>query len=428
MPRNRSSSPWDDFGRMDLPRRTNGRYGSGQERRSRRSRMPVRLASLAALLLIVTVVVVIRVVSESWWLGTVLTFAPRWYWVIVAAAVAGVTAYADRRWCWLGVLSLVLSLVGVMEIRLPWRNWDEPPAGKRLTVVSCNVQRFKPDFRAVLQEIVSCSPDIVALQEAFEGHPLLASYFPGWHSVQAGEFWVGSRYPVRLVGTCHAAAFNRPTAVAVEIALPEGRIRLFTVHQSTPRGSLAELNLSTLMSGEASARIEEHISLRDAESEQTRAFVEAHRDGLPTLVVGDFNMPTTDSLFQKHWGDLTSSFDTAGCGFGCTSPCRPQPCWPVSLPWLRIDHILSSSDWSVVDCTVGRSNGSDHRMIAATVVCLKRQSGHIAGVASGGSRSGTGFDEPAVLQFPPHREARRQFQIVGDADEDHTALAAEFQQ
>ena len=89
---------------------------------------------------------------------------------------------------------------------------------------------------------------------------------------------------------------------------------------------------------------------------------------MPLLVLGDFNMPVTSSLFQQHWKDLGSAFDAAGWGYGYTAPCGTKGnYWPHNLPWLRIDHILLSRHWDATACWIGSSDASDHRWIAARV-------------------------------------------------------------
>src|SRR5690606_26602976 len=100
----------------------------------------------------------------------------------------------------------------------------------------------------------------------------------------------------------------------------------------------------------------------------TSEFLDTVDPDMPLLVVGDFNMPVTSSLFQQHWGDLTSAFDAAGWGYGYTAPCHTNGNhWPRNVPWLRIDHILLSAHWDPTDCWIGTSAASDHRCIAARI-------------------------------------------------------------
>ena len=105
--------------------------------------------------------------------------------------------------------------------------------------------------------------------------------------------------------------------------------------------------------------------LRTAESGEIRAAIDAHVDDRPLIVVGDFNTPTSSNLFQEFWGDLQSAFDVAGTGYGYTSPCKTHRFWLPQTPWARIDHILCSRHWTIRECHIGHSNGSDHRLIAA---------------------------------------------------------------
>jgi vancomycin resistance protein VanJ len=102
-----------------------------------------------------------------------------------------------------------------------------------------------------------------------------------------------------------------------------------------------------------------------------RAFVEQARDGRPAVIVGDFNMPCDSSLYQRNWFGFQNAFNTAGVGYGYTFPCTPQYCWPGGIPWMRLDHILADESWRVKSCHVGTVNGSDHRMITATLLLSK---------------------------------------------------------
>ena len=72
----------------------------------------------------------------------------------------------------------------------------------------------------------------------------------------------------------------------------------------------------------------------------------------PILIGGDFNMPSDDSTMSALKANYQFGFEQAGWGYGYTRPTR--------LPWIRIDHILASQDWSVRSCQVGPDFGSDH--------------------------------------------------------------------
>jgi len=328
----------------------------------------VRNLSIVNLLLIVLLLVLLYTISERWWFSAALTYLPRSPFVLPSLLLLACSVRCHRRSIWVNVLTALLVVGPVMGLKLPLASLVATPASSTsLKVVSCNVQHYEPNLAAVLTEIAVLNPDVVAFQEARFEHPLLAEFFKDWHTVQEEEFWVGSRFPVRLLGKCAGVAFDRDTAISVEVSAPQRTFRLFNVHQTTPRRSLTELDPGSLISGAGQRRVERHLVLREEESHTTRVFVADTDPSTPYLVVGDFNMPTSSNLFQTYWGDLTNAFDVTGCGYGYTSPCRRHRAWPDFFPWIRIDHILASEHWCVQGCRVGRGNGSDHRLIAATL-------------------------------------------------------------
>jgi endonuclease/exonuclease/phosphatase (EEP) superfamily protein YafD len=191
-----------------------------------------------------------------------------------------------------------------------------------LKIVSCNVQAFKPNFAKVLEEIAVIDPDVVALQEAFPLSPLLDEAFRGWHTVSHDRYWVGSRFPLKLIAKCEVPIFERSAGMLVEIETPAGPVRLGDIHQMTARRGLMELSKRSLVDGEGPRRLQESQELREEESLTIREQIESARGDIPLLIVGDFNTPVSSQMFQRHWGDFQSAFDLAGIGYGYTSPCK----------------------------------------------------------------------------------------------------------
>lgn len=311
-------------------------------------------------------------VSESWWVGTVITYAPRLPFVIPSIGLLIVSLFRSREFAGINLISTMIGLFPVMGLIIPNGSiLDQSLPTERhssLKIVSCNVQEFRPDFSKVLEEIVVINPDIVALQEALHTDELLESHFHDWHKVHIGNFWIGSRYPLKPIASCEVSQFGgRLAGIVVEIETPAGAITVANVHQMTARRGLTELNRRSLIDGDGTKELESFESERYLESLDLRAAINAARGEQPLIVCGDFNTPVSSSLFQKHWGDLQSSFDIAGFGFGYTAPCKGNRFWPHNSPWARIDHILCSNEWTVSHAEIGHSDGSDHRLISATL-------------------------------------------------------------
>ena len=308
-------------------------------------------------------------ISENWWLSGALIYVPQTPLLIPSICLA----FCSLAWHFRSLL-LNLAAFGVILLCLCGFRFSMKPLNdvaeseSHVKVVTCNVQNFQPNFGKVLREIARVDPDVVALQEAFEPPQILFDSFEGWHWHHEHEFQVGSRWPLRVVGRNHTSPYDRPTVMTVEIDTPSGKVLLSDVHLMTARRGLTNLSVASIASGEGPASVENHAFLRYEEAAQSREFLDLREASIPHIVVGDFNMPTTSTVFRENFGEgFANAFDEAGIGFGYTAPCRPVRFWLPRVPWLRIDHILASHQWDVLRCDTGEFNGSDHRLVSAVL-------------------------------------------------------------
>lgn len=336
--------------------------------------------SVVNLVCVSVAAVLLKVVSEDWWLSTAIMYLPRSPYVAGSLLLLP-TAFFSRsgRGITLNVAALVLTAWPVMGLTVPFPSEQSVVAnGESVRIVSCNVHGYQPVFASLTHEVAGLHPDIVVFQEAFQRHPLLESEFRDWHSLHFDEYFVASRYPIAHIASFRSDSCGRFAAAAFEVELPERRFRLINVHQTSPRHGLEALRAAGLLNRAGIHAVVKSARRREAEAVALRAFVEEHRGGLPLVLAGDFNMPSDSNVYRAVWGDLENAFDAAGFGFGYTFPCTTERFWPPGTPFMRIDHILASSDWQIDECRVGSGNGSDHRLITA-VLC------HAARVSAGAS-------------------------------------------
>ena len=340
---------------------------------SRTAKFVVGLSCLNLLVLSI-VNYLIYIVSETWWAGTVVTYAPRTPYVIPAIILLFASLIWHRPSIGMNLVSVGIALVPVMGLSIPfglWMNGSPKIEGATsLTIVSCNVQSFQPDFSKVLDEIVAIKPDVIALQEAFGEDDRLNSFCKDahWYTLRYGQYWIGSRSRMTLISGFDVTPFGgRSAGMLVQIEVPNGPIVLGNIHQMTARFGLKELNYETVINGKGTKELSEYQAKRERDSTEIRAAVNSAYENEALIVCGDFNTPTSSSLFRKHWGDLQSCYDNAGFGYGYTSSCKGRRLWPANFPWARIDHILCSGEWAIQDCQIGKTDGSDHRLIAATI-------------------------------------------------------------
>jgi endonuclease/exonuclease/phosphatase (EEP) superfamily protein YafD len=325
----------------------------------------LRILSWISLAIILATTGVLWFVSERTWWGTVLTFLPRHAFLAAPTLLLVASLFIDRRMILVNFAGVLLAAFPLMGARVPLALLAQE--GDGLRVVSCNVQRYEPNFDSVLREITIHRPDVVALQEALWVDPRLGRTFPGWHTIQEDEYWIGSRFPLKRIGVCRSKPFDRISGLSVEIDAPSGPIVLHNLHLTTARFGFAPLSVSSVLDGSGPAFVDKYTQWRRDEALECRADVDTHGSNRPQLIVGDFNTPTVSELYREAWHGFVNAFDEAGCGFGYTAPCTTHRHWFNDVPWVRIDHILADDHWSVSGCGVGEGNGSDHRLIWAVL-------------------------------------------------------------
>lgn len=311
-------------------------------------------------------------VSESHWLGSVVTFLPRLPWLLPGTLLLVGSLLTRSKAFWINLATTLFVLLSVAEFNVPRQYGDESASAtardeRTLRIVSCNVQNFAPDFSLVLREVQRAKPDVVAFQEALRPPRLLLEHFEGWHQIHVRGLWVASKWPLRLLGECQSDVFSHLSGIAVEVDAPFGKFVLADLHLMTARKSLVELRPLELVSGDSQLTLAGATVERMEEARQARAFVTEHSSELPVIVTGDFNMPTSSSVYRASFGDFTNAFEASAWGFGFTAPCKRFRWWPTNTPWQRIDHILANESWHVRDCQIGQWDGSDHRLVSATL-------------------------------------------------------------
>ena len=94
---------------------------------------------------------------------------------------------------------------------------------------------------------------------------------------------------------------------------------------------------------------------------QARALKEVlDAETLPFLVCGDLNSTPYNWVYAYLSRGLQDAFRRAGTGWGAT--------FPAPLPLVRIDFVLASNEWEVLNAHVSRTVVSDHIPVVAKLV------------------------------------------------------------
>lgn len=322
----------------------------------------VRWLTAVNFVAVVAVVLLICAVSERWWVGAALSYLPRLPWGVPAALLLLASA---RRAPWTALVNgaAILLVAGpVMGLSTPLET-PKPAGDHAIRLISSNIQFGSASPKKLVLEMEQLKPDVVVLQEAHEGTDEFKKLFGAWNTIHVGEFWVSSKFPIRLVDEFSFAPFGRRTALLCELETPSGPVLVCNVHLNTPRYALSDLQWHSPLTGAGVDSVNEFLTLRREEARELREFVERHAAGRQFVLAGDFNTPAFSSTLVESWSGYTNAFEASGTGYGYTSPCNTRSYWPTNTPWVRIDHILVPAGWTVHSSGVGRTNGSDHRLI-----------------------------------------------------------------
>ena len=372
-PAHQTASPADFQARMLQLRKD--AEGVKRSRQSRR-RNQLRWLTAGHIVGIASLWYAIWNVSEQWWLGSVLTFLPRTPWLAPGLLLILVGVWQRSGTVLVNLVLSLFVLWSIVGFNVPWQtlvsntensNLSNDRSARTVRIVSANTQQFEPDFTLLLREIRSAKPDVIALQEASRPPKSLSDQYPDWHSVRVRGLWVGSKWPIKLIGQCHSDVYDRVTAIMVEVEAPFGKFLVTDLHLMTARRSLIYLQPKSVITGTGQETVNMALVERSEEARQTREFVTEFGVDLPLVICGDFNMPTSSSIYRNCFGDFANSFEQTSWGCGYTAPCRAIRYWPTNVPWQRIDHILANQNWRIIDSQVGRRDGSDHRLMAATL-------------------------------------------------------------
>lgn len=320
----------------------------------------VAAASWAYAIAVLALLVLIRWVGERWWGVTVLLLAPRWL-LLVPVALLMLLAAAVRRpalWVTQATIALVVAWP-LMGFSLPvHRLWSRRPQGTTVRVMTYNIRDRKIDVPALLRLLDRERIDVVCFQESVPKSALIATLTSaGWFS--SGGGFVVSRTPLvaelaplesRATAdtwfTAHLHWVRLRTSTGVEyrvasVHLPTIREGLYRIVKGDAPGLKKRIDWWRVELG--------HVVERLAESDET-----------PLIVAGDFNMPADDSSMAALREFLRFGFEDSGWGYGYTRP--------ANVPWVRIDHILSSPHWVFQRSWVGPDFGSDHLPLMAELV------------------------------------------------------------
>jgi endonuclease/exonuclease/phosphatase family metal-dependent hydrolase len=309
---------------------------------------------------VLLVLVLIRWVGDAWWGITPLLFTPRWAFLLPLAALATASGVLRcfRHWWLQGAIALVVAWP-LMGLGVPvFTLWPWQPRGERVRVATFNLGLAPVPTLGFEDWLKREKADVVCFQEGPKAGPIYEALAQtGWNFNRRKT--IASRFPIVAELEPMPDAWDSEERYSARL----DRVRLKTpgdrefvvasVHLPTIRPGFLRL-----MRGDVRG-LTLHVAWWGSEMSRVLSLLSRSSD-LPMVVGGDFNMPSDDSTMAALRNYFRFAFEEAGWGYGYTRP--------AEYPWVRIDHLLSSPEWSVTRCRVGPDLGSDHLPVIAEFV------------------------------------------------------------
>ncbi len=285
------------------------------------------------------------------WPATLFGYGPRWVagLPLVPLATAVCLTAPRHRGLRLAALLLVAAsvlVVGILDFRFARHRTAGPPH-VRLFIQNLGESHVTAESldRLLHQEQV----DVAVLQECpfYDNAPARL----GWRFYYGGDLCLASHFPFTLLDVADPDnAWRDPSRrpMRYRVTAPIGEFQIVNVHFETIRTGLEALAFRRGLGLPVLMRNRE-----EATRDSVAAREIARRVAGPLVVAGDFNMPVESAIYRANWGEFTNVFSACGYGFGQTKH--------EAYFGLRIDHVLTTTDWSCTDARVISSPyGGDH--------------------------------------------------------------------
>jgi vancomycin resistance protein VanJ len=298
--------------------------------------------------------------GDRWWPATVLLFGPRWVLLLPLFALLPFAFLRDRALLVPLGLAGALILGPVLGLETGLRSvLSGGASGPTIRVVSFNARGGEMLLPSPANHQGDWQADIVAFQECGGSFAGTLREIPGWHFDARSGLCLLSRFEILEIMEMERESLEFAGGAGVvttyRLGPDEAPIYVTNLHLETPRAGFELIRSGRLVKG--IEKVKEKSMLREIELRRAGAWADFF-DG-PHIVLGDFNTPPESRAYREAWGEWQNTFSMAGKGFGGTR----------LNGWIRvrIDHILGSEDWTVIDAWLEKDVGSDHLPIAAEV-------------------------------------------------------------
>lgn len=337
------------------------------------------ICAYGTILLVLTILD--RIGADRWWFGALNLYLPQAVWALPGVLLAVLTLRAARRWTWAPLLGIAWAAGPLMGFCWPLHAPPEPSGSLPLRVMTWNVKYGSHDRLAPLALVYDIDwnrPDVVLLQDAagvLDGP--LGRYFSTWNVRADGQYITASRLPLGELQVRRIAfSGEEHTCVRTQVQIGGTAVTLYNVHLQTPRWGLNAFRAARRRPWylpKAIQQLENNVEMRLTQVRVLREYVRQEQG--PVIVAGDLNSPdASQACAMLREGGLHDAFAEGGKYYGYTyGHFLLQHRVPgFNCSWMRIDHIMMSSQLQSRHCWTGTGLASDHRPVIADLILGRR--------------------------------------------------------
>jgi endonuclease/exonuclease/phosphatase family metal-dependent hydrolase len=296
---------------------------------------------------------------------------------------------------WNVLYSLIAIIIGLSTVLrfIQFSTKKEQVTSNYLNIVDFNTHSFgafeekKYDSKLFFETLLEIKPDILCFQEFvsyktdidilmfkqlmkeykayFKYNLLEDENNPTGYSIS-----ILSRYPIVNSGFVERINGNGNCTIFSDIVIKNDTIRIITTHLKSiafdkkdyktyseikESDNNADIDLLDIKS--IAGKLKRAFINRSKQAEEIRKFIDLSKHKI--IITGDFNDSPASYAYNVIKGDMKDAFIESGSGFSST--------YIGKMPNFRIDYILASKDFEIVNYKPHVMNFSDHKMLSATI-------------------------------------------------------------
>jgi endonuclease/exonuclease/phosphatase family metal-dependent hydrolase len=238
-----------------------------------------------------------------------------------------------------------------------------------LRVLSYNVRLFnayeknpKDNANHFISRLIrEYQPDVIFVQEYFHENEIDFSDYPFnfiHYNDPKGKFGhaLFSKFPMANTGAFDFKESNNNSLYA-DLIMKDDTLRIYNVHLQ----SLGiEPSVSSLQNGDKE-RLRNRLVQTFMKQQHQSELIHQHKEKspYPVLICGDFNNTSFSYVYRRMKAEMKDAFVERGAGIGTTYRFDFYP--------MRLDYILTSNDFEILEFMTHKSSFSDHLPISASL-------------------------------------------------------------